>query len=207
MRRLTQEEAINGYAWANDSIRLNKETFERETSDISKMVSIPIYDEVKDAVEYGIAFQRNAIWHKNAEDKPTSSGSTYITLCRNKNKPDGIWLADICQWEDGWAGRTNWEDVVLWTEIENILPVSSFVRNMQEVKCHADDADDDCVKRSCENCKYGSFHGKTDKEPYCSVFCYLHKDCAQDEPIEIIDDDFVETAENCENYEEENKNG
>ena len=37
-------------------------------------------------------------------------------------------------------------------------------------------------------------------------FCYLHKDCAQDEPIEIIDDEFVETAENCENYEEEIKN-
>ncbi len=161
MRRLTQEEAINGYAWANDSIRLNKETFERETSDVSKMVSVPIYDEVKAAVEYGIAFQRNAIWHRFEVDKPTSTGSTYITLCRNKNQPDGIWLADLCQWEGVWTGRTNWEDVVLWTEIENIFP-------------------------ACEPIEIE----KKDEE----------------EPVEIIDDDFVETAENCENYEEENKN-
>jgi len=53
------------------------------------------------------------------------------------------------------------------------------------------------IVRSCENCKCGHYD-------YPTVSCYLHKDCGGDEPIIIHDDDFVETAMNCKEFEQEN---
>lgn len=53
------------------------------------------------------------------------------------------------------------------------------------------------IVRSCENCKCGHYD-------YPTVSCYLHEDCGGDEPIIIHDDDFVETAMNCKEFEQEN---
>ena len=53
------------------------------------------------------------------------------------------------------------------------------------------------IVRSCENCKCGHYD-------YPAVSCYLHEDCGGDEPIIIHDDDFVETAMNCKEFEQEN---
>ena len=53
------------------------------------------------------------------------AGMEVITVCRNKNKEDGIWLYDLCYWTGKeFEGRTNWEDVVKWIpsdDLERIL--------------------------------------------------------------------------------------
>lgn len=59
------------------------------------------------------------------------------------------------------------------------------------------------IVRSCENCKCGYYCGKTQRYDYPTVSCYLHKDCGGDDPVIIYDDEFVETAENCENFDQE----
>lgn len=42
-------------------------------------------------------------------------GLHVLTACRNKNKPDGIWLYEVCYWTgEEFEGRTNWEDIVKW---------------------------------------------------------------------------------------------
>lgn len=42
-------------------------------------------------------------------------GLYVLTACRNKNKPDGIWLYEVCYWTgEEFEGRTNWEDIVKW---------------------------------------------------------------------------------------------
>ena len=42
-------------------------------------------------------------------------GVSVLVASRNKNKPDGIWLYEICYWNGKeFEGRTNWEDVVKW---------------------------------------------------------------------------------------------
>ena len=52
-------------------------------------------------------------------------GLNVLTACRNKNKPDGIWLYDLCYWTGKeFEGRTNWEDVVKWIperDLETII--------------------------------------------------------------------------------------
>ena len=59
--------------------------------------------------------------------------------------------------------------------------------------------------RSCENCKCGHYFCKKSKKyDYPAVSCYLHEDCGGNEPIIILDDDFVETAMNCKEFEQEN---
>lgn len=59
------------------------------------------------------------------------------------------------------------------------------------------------IVRSCENCRCGYYCGKTKRYDYPTVSCYLHKDCGGDEPIIIYDDEFVETAMNCKEFERE----
>lgn len=59
------------------------------------------------------------------------------------------------------------------------------------------------IVRSCENCKCGHYLGRTKRYDYPTVSCYLHKDCGGDEPFIIIDDDFVETAIGCKEFEKE----
>lgn len=43
-----------------------------------------------------------------------------LVRCRNKNKPDGIWVYDLCCYysETGWENRAyTWEDIVEWREL------------------------------------------------------------------------------------------
>lgn len=60
------------------------------------------------------------------------------------------------------------------------------------------------IVRSCENCQCGHYLGRCKGYDYPTVSCYLHEDCGGDEPIIISDDDFVETAMNCKEFEQEN---
>ena len=64
-----------------------------------------------------------SMW-RSVENPPESSGDTIVVLCRNKNKEDGIWLADIIQSYEGSFddGRENWEKPMLWTYLDNLLP-------------------------------------------------------------------------------------
>lgn len=51
-----------------------------------------------------------------ANQKLPSPDETVWVCVRNKNKPDGIWLYDIC-WHDSeqWGQREHtWEDIVMW---------------------------------------------------------------------------------------------
>ena len=57
-------------------------------------------------------------WHKISDgDFPKTTGE-YLTVCRNKNKEDGIFLYEVVYYTgDGWEERTNWEDIIAWREI------------------------------------------------------------------------------------------
>ena len=57
-------------------------------------------------------------WHNLSEgDFPKTTGD-YLTVCRNKNKEDGIFLYEVVYYTGmSWEGRTNWEDIIAWREI------------------------------------------------------------------------------------------
>lgn len=57
-------------------------------------------------------------WHKISEgDFPKTTGN-YLTVCRNKNKEDGIFLYEVVYYTgDGWEERTSWEDIIAWREV------------------------------------------------------------------------------------------
>ena len=59
---------------------------------------------------------------------------------------------------------------------------------------------------SCENCKCG-YWTMFDNEygRYPVVLCYLHKDCGGDEAYPITEDEWVETAKECKEYMNDNK--
>lgn len=54
--------------------------------------------------------------HKWIDIKKLPNYGLYVlTACQNKNKPDGIWLYEVCYWTgEEFKGRTNWEDIVKW---------------------------------------------------------------------------------------------
>lgn len=63
------------------------------------------------------------IWHDVKKEAPTDFGAEIIVLCKNKNKEDGIWLADLIQCFEGqYKPRENWEDPVKWAYLSEILP-------------------------------------------------------------------------------------
>lgn len=57
--------------------------------------------------------------------------------------------------------------------------------------------------KSCENCRCGCWQ-MCDNEygRYPVVSCYLCDDCGGDEPSSILEDEWVETAERCEHFEQ-----
>ena len=59
---------------------------------------------------------------------------------------------------------------------------------------------------SCENCKCG-YWTMFDNEygRYPVVLCYLHKDCGGDEAYQILEDEWVETAKECKEFMNDNK--
>ena len=59
---------------------------------------------------------------------------------------------------------------------------------------------------SCENCKCG-YWTMFDNEygRYPVVLCYLHKDCGGDEAYPITEDEWVETAKECKEFMNDNK--
>ena len=52
------EKAANGYAWAHDTIRVNRDTFSTRNVPVEKMVLVPIGEEIKTAVLFGANWQR-----------------------------------------------------------------------------------------------------------------------------------------------------
>lgn len=62
-------------------------------------------------------------WHDVSKEMPTSFGSEVLVLCKNKNKPDGIWLCDLIQcWEGVWEPRENYEKPIKWAYLDDFLP-------------------------------------------------------------------------------------
>lgn len=58
--------------------------------------------------------------------------------------------------------------------------------------------------KSCENCKCGYWQMRNNEYGrYHEVLCYLHKNCCGDEPYRIYEDEWVESAERCPHYEDE----
>lgn len=59
---------------------------------------------------------------------------------------------------------------------------------------------------SCENCKCG-YWTMFDNEygRYPVILCYLHKDCGGDEAYPIMEDEWVETAKECKEFMNDNK--
>lgn len=63
-------------------------------------------------------------WIKFSEQLPPDNGTTILIAVKNKNKPDGIFLYDICEYYGGdiddcrnWEGRNTWEDPLYWCHI------------------------------------------------------------------------------------------
>lgn len=71
----------------------------------------------------GVEWQREHIWHDCTLEQPTEFGATLIVLCKNKNKEDGIWFADLIQsWEGEYQPRKNWEKPIKWAYLTDLLP-------------------------------------------------------------------------------------
>ena len=82
------------------------------------------WEDMSDAYIEGAIHQRNSVWHEVSKEIPTRFGEYVIVLCKNKNKPDGIFLADMIQcWEGKWEPRENYEDPVMWCYLDDILPL------------------------------------------------------------------------------------
>ena len=94
--------------------RLNLINGENLTTDELLDETEGIAKEVRDIV-------KEEIWH-DVLNPPKSFGREIIVLCRNKNKPDGIWLSDLIHWEGEYEPRTNWERPVKWAYLKDILP-------------------------------------------------------------------------------------
>lgn len=78
------------------------------------------------------------------KDKLPIPDETVWVCVKNKNKPDGIWLHDICSHDgESWAKRTDtWEDIVAWA-----YPVDPFSESP------APDSDDNGC--GCSDCEAG----------------------------------------------------
>lgn len=74
----------------------------------------------------GAKFFKEHLWRDASEELPTSYGEPVLCICRNKNKPDGIWLMDLIHWEGSWEGRENYEKVLYWAYANDILPDYHF---------------------------------------------------------------------------------
>ena len=60
--------------------------------------------------------------------------------------------------------------------------------------------------KSCENCICG-YWTMFDNEygRYPVVLCYMHKDCGGDEAYPIHEDEWIESAEGCKEYEKDKR--
>ena len=65
-------------------------------------------------------------WIKFTKQFPPSDGTSILIAMKNKNKEDGIWLYDICNYyggdisdNDNWEGKVNWELPVYWCYIND----------------------------------------------------------------------------------------
>ena len=64
-----------------------------------------------------------SVWHDVSKEIPTNFGVEVLVLCKNKNKPDGMWRIDIIQcWEGLWEPRVNWERPVKWAYAHDLYP-------------------------------------------------------------------------------------
>ena len=109
---MTQKELQNIINRANSLIRNNISTDDSVTNDcINK--GFFYEDDFKDCIEI-----MEIEWHKTSEgDFPKQTGN-YLTVCKNKNKEDGIYLYEIVYYTgEEWDIRTNWEDIIAWREI------------------------------------------------------------------------------------------
>lgn len=74
----------------------------------------------------GAQFFRDRLWIDASKELPTKIGEDVLCICRNKNKPDGIWLLDLIVWEGSWEGRINYEKVQYWAYASDIMPDYHF---------------------------------------------------------------------------------
>lgn len=58
-------------------------------------------------------------WHKISDGGFPKTTGDYLTVCKNKNKEDGIYIYEVVYYTgDGWDDdRTNYEDIIAWREI------------------------------------------------------------------------------------------
>ena len=77
-----------------------------------------IYNGAMTMAEWKDSEDKSVGWHNLSNgDFPKTTGD-YLTVCRNKNKEDGIFLYEVVYYTgDGWEERTNWEDIIAWREI------------------------------------------------------------------------------------------
>lgn len=63
-------------------------------------------------------------WHKISDgDFPKTTGD-YLTIYKNKNKEDGIYLYEVAYYTgDGWDNRIHYEDIIAWCELPKYFGV------------------------------------------------------------------------------------
>lgn len=119
------KELISDVQNADKEMYINRYTWNRATEedDWKDVIKCTLPENISEAICYGAYWFHNNIWHDVAKETPTKTGEGVLVLCKNKNKPDGIWLCDfIPVWEGKWEPRQNYEAPVKWAYISDILP-------------------------------------------------------------------------------------
>ena len=80
------------------------------------------YKAVMQMAEWKDSEAKTTGWHNLSDgDFPKITGD-YLTVCRNKNMEDGIFLYEVVYYHGtGWEERTNWEDIIAWHEIPTYM--------------------------------------------------------------------------------------
>lgn len=75
---------------------------------------------------HGVEWRDDNLWTKFTEEIPPIYEIIIIAI-KNKNKEDGIWLYDICEFYGGdytenknWEGKINWETPIYWIKLPKI---------------------------------------------------------------------------------------
>ena len=63
------EDLASAYAWANDTVAVNRDTFETKYVPVDKMVRVPIAEEIETAVIFGVKTVLNNVWKPDTDDE------------------------------------------------------------------------------------------------------------------------------------------
>ena len=87
MKREEIENIARQYAWAHDTIGVNKETFDTKNVPIDKMVRVPIGEEIETAVLFGIRYALSDV-HKQRVCCVGADGIFRIAIfCKKREYP------------------------------------------------------------------------------------------------------------------------